>query len=479
MGKMVFVIKKYVTRASVLAITLAIGLSIFLLSPAQTPMRCSNCNVILISIDTLGAKHLGLYGYDVPVSPFLDEISKERGIVFDNAISQAPWTLPSHAAMLTSRYPAELNIWTPIDALAKEVKTIAEVLKENGLITQAFSYGAFVQPEWGFDQGFDGFSGSLSQNDWDDVPLIFENSIEWIQENHREQFFLFIHSFHVHDPYTPSPEAVEKISATKISEVYINDIVKANVSPSGPSEEISAEFRKAYDGEIRELDEALRYFFQELDLLGLTDNTVVIFTADHGEEFGEHGTSGFHIALYNETIHVPLIMFIPGTQAQRVRTVSEIRALPPTIIDILNLNQEPFFQVESLLVGVMEEDLEKVALTTTAQKRGEVFSIIEDAYANIEQFGKTIFPKPREKEWEGLYSSSARSYRWHIILNFDGTFELYDLLSDYSEQNNLFPLWAELPSEDRREALIVLRALSADIPIPCGIYCPYQYFNEE
>lgn len=461
-----------------------IGLTVFILkkpylvSPLASP-ECKKCNVILVSVDTLGAKHLGLYGYDRETSPFLDEFSKERGVVFDNAIAQAPWTLPSHAAMLTSQYPAELGVWTATDALPAETKTIAEVLKEQGFTTQAFSNGAFVQPEWGFDQGFDGFSGSLSVKDWDDVPNIFRDAIKWVTDNDREPFFLFIRSFHVHDPYTPSEDALLALGETETSEVHINDIVKANTRAEGPTKEDAVRFSDLYDGEIRELDEALSEFFQGLDRLGLLENTMVIITADHGEEFGEHGTAGFHVALYEETIHVPLIFFIPNAQARRVAEVVEIRTLPPTIVDVLGLEQEPYYEAESAFSHLTEEKQEGVAITTSALERDTIFRIIENAYANIEQFGKTIFPKPRVEEWENSFSSSARSARWHLIRNFNGTFELYDVMADPGEQNNLFPSWTELPSEDRREALVVLRALGSDVPIPCGIYCPSDNNDNE
>jgi len=139
-------IKERSLSFAIFAVILLVLLGIFVFRGsdrdfATSDIDCVGCNVILISIDTLGAEHLGLYGYDVPTSPFLDKISGERGIVFNNAIAQASWTLPSHAAMLTSLYPEEMGIWLSTDALPQEAKTIAEVLKENNFITQAFSNG--------------------------------------------------------------------------------------------------------------------------------------------------------------------------------------------------------------------------------------------------------------------------------------------------------------------------------------------------
>lgn len=429
--------------------------------------RCEQCNIILISIDTLGAKHLGLYGYNRPTSPFLDQISRERGIIFDNAISQAPWTLPSHASMFTSRYPEELNIWSPVDALPSSAKTITEVLHENSFITQAFSYGAFIQPPWGFDRGFDGFSGNSSVENWDDVPKIFNEAVEWLREYRDESFFLFIRSFHVHDPYTPAAWSRVVIGEDgEIPEVHIDNIVEVNKRKEGATTKEIERFRTAYDAEIRELDAALRKFFQELATLGILDNTVVILTSDHGEEFGEHGTTGFHVALYDETIHVPLIFFLPDTKAMRIDKVVEIRSIPSTILDILGLSPESAFDTESLFSDIANNG---VALSITGMERDTIFQNVEKMYELLGQAGETWFPEPREEEWNDFSSISARSKRWHLIYDTEGKRELYDLLADPGERVNLYPLWSRFSVTDQKEIIILFAALGVEAPCvePC------------
>ena len=435
---------------------------------------CPDCNVILISIDTLGAKHLGLYGGIRNTSPFLDTIAAERGIVFENAIAQASWTLPSHTAMLTGQYPADLGMWTPNDALPTEAKTIAEALQENGYQTQAFSNGSFIQPEWGFDQGFDSFSGHLTPEYWDDVPNIFEQSRDWLSTTGGTPFFLFIHSFHVHDPYTPSQEAMEALGEKGIKDVHISEIVEANTKKGGPTKEDADTFRAAYHGEIRELDDALRAFFQELENSDLLENTIVILTADHGEEFGEHGTVGFHVSLYDETIRVPLIYFLPNTKAKRIAEVVEIRSIPGTIVDLLELpSRKPLFQDTSLLPLMHGESKGgRIALSTTGQKRDAVMNIIEDAYQNLGEFGKTVFPEPREEEWENPFASSARSAKWHLIRNMDDSTELYDVSADPEEQIDLSSSWQDLDAEDRKEIFKLFQILDINPKIPCRPYCP-------
>lgn len=468
---MIKIIVKILISNKIIALSFLfiIFLSWFLLSNNSI---CRNCNVILISIDTFSAKHLGLYGYDRPTTPFLDKFSKEKGIIFENAISQAPWTLPSHTAMLTSKYPYELGIWEPTDSLPKQTKTIAQALKENGFVTQAFSNGAFVQPEWGFDKGFDGFSGTLAENGWNDSPKIFRDSLNWIDKNKKSPFFLFVHSFHLHDPYIPSEKSIKALGGNGVQAFNINEIVSINNEKGGPSVEDSEKLRLAYDGEIRDLDNGLSEFFNGLKSRGLLQNTIIIFTADHGEEFGEHGTAGFHLSLNDEVLHVPLILFLPQGKYKRVKNVVEVRSIPSTITKLLGLNLKNVFDTNSLLDYVSGSNQpENIALSFTALQRKSVLETIETSYSKIEQFGKTIFPKPRTEAWTDDYGSSARSLNWHLIHNADDSFELYDLRIDKNEKNNIYSKWQTFDSNDRKLILGLFRGLDINIPAYCGIYC--------
>ena len=130
----------------------------------EEPLICEKCNVIWLVPDGVGAQYLSLYGYGRPTTPFLDQLSGEQGIVFENAISQSCWSPPSFASMLTAKYPAELGtygMYQLVDAfLPPEERTIATTLKEHGYQTHAISNGPFIQPECGFDNGFDTFSSN-------------------------------------------------------------------------------------------------------------------------------------------------------------------------------------------------------------------------------------------------------------------------------------------------------------------------------
>lgn len=442
---------------------------------------CNNCNVILISIDTLGAKHLGIYGYtNRATSPFIDYISKQKGLVFENAISQASWTFPSHTAMLTSKYPSDFGVWEPFDKLPNEAITITEIFKNNGYKTQGFSNGFFVQPEWGFDQGFDGFSGSLDPKNFHDSPKIFTDALSWIENNKNPPFFVFMRPWNINSMGKPSNEALEGIgiNAASWQAVKNEEIIAANIRPTGSTKEERERFELEYDAKIREIDSGFEKLYSGLDKLKLLNNTIIIITGDHGEEFGEHGTTRFHTSLYDETTRVPLIILFPKLQPNRLKQVAEIRSIPKTITAALNIYPSINLEGENLLDYLNPDAPEVIAKNATVLDRDWFFRLDENQKTNLEKIrpqimsiGKTTFPKVRIGDLNKPYSASARSNDWHILKKVNGEYELFHLTEDPEEKNNLFEKWSSLSAQDRREALKVIEALGSAVPVPCGIYC--------
>ena len=470
--RLTFAMKKYI---SISVIVLLLFLNIFLvsfsLSLSKNTFTCPDCNVILISIDTVGAKHLSLYGYDRPTSPFLDKISAKRGIVFENAIAQSNWTIPSHVAMLTGQYPQKFGMWDATDALPEYALTIAEILQEKGYQTKAFSNGLYIQPEWGFDQGFDSFSGNLAFKYWNDASQIFDEASEWLRANQNERFFLFIHSYHAHSPFTPTLESLKSLGTTETEASHILQLTQAAPGEIASQKEDSEAFSSAYDGEILELDGKLKTFFQKIDSLNLSKKTVIILTSDHGEEFGKHGTFA-HSTLYNEVINVPLIFFLPNSSPQRIPDIAETRSIPETILSILKIKHNSFISNTSLTNLMLGANENRIALSITSMspvrnlRERFIFPPWKKKYIN-ERFTKadTIsFPEPRTGEKTGPHSSSARSQKWHLIKNMDDTLELYNLISDPEEQENMFSYWANLSVQDREGITPLFQALNITLP---------------
>ena len=430
--------------AAVLALGAALALGLM-----QSPPTCTRCNVILISVDTLGAAHLSLYDPSLDTMPFLREEAHARGVTFERAYSQAPWTLPSHAAMLTGHYPWDLGIWEFLDALPRSAETIAERLSSHGYRTALFSMGSFVQKEWQFDQGFSIATGSMAVQDWNDTPLLFDEAGGWVEAHSKEPFFLFLRPFEAHDPYRDGTD--------------IHDIVAENLRESGPRPEESARFAQSYQDDLARIDSALESLFERLERLGIASTTVVIVTSDHGEEFGEHGTAGLHgTTVYGESLHVPLVVFVPGASPRRVAATVEVRSLAPTIAALVgagsSLGNAP--SLVPYLSG--DRDADMLVRSRTAISREQHLRTIEKAYAQVDAvIAGQIIPKERVSPFTGTYTEGVREGSRFALRTMGGATFMYDTASDPGEAFDLLPYSASLPFGERVRFLALLGALDA------------------
>jgi len=294
---------------------------------------------VLISIDTLRADHLGLYGYQRPTSPFLDSLA-ERATVFENAIVQLPGTLPSHMCIFTGLYPAEHGVYPPDGILSPDTPTLPEVFRRGGFRTAGFTEGGYVAGRFGFARGFDQFNDEVAKRA-NDVETTFARGAGFLASLAPEQrFFLFLHTYAVHDPYTP-PEPYRSL--------FAGAPPPDTFPPTGPnfvhfnhghgtiSGETLAYYKALYDAKIRYTDDVLGWFFAELSRLGLAEQTTVIITADHGEEFLEHGKM-VHEQVYHELLHVPLLIVHPDPRARaRIDAVVQSIDIAPTLYDLARL----------------------------------------------------------------------------------------------------------------------------------------------
>jgi len=265
-------------------------------------------NVILISIDTLRADHLGSYEYFRNTSPNIDKLAIE-GFLFKNTFSQAPWTLPSHASIFTSKYPTYHGVINERNIICDI--TLTEVLKNNGYETIAYaSKFGFVKGKFGFNRGFKEYTdiNNLLRNN-------IQSAIEWLDNKRNGPFFLFLYGYDVHDPYlipnrtemrfdvdrkTNIPVTYEDLNKI-IEEELQKSIYKLNESDipvvrkiywkhiNQSSVEDKAIVKSMYDNKIALVDYHLGFLFNKLKELGIFDKTIIIITSDHGEEFWEHG----------------------------------------------------------------------------------------------------------------------------------------------------------------------------------------------
>jgi arylsulfatase A-like enzyme len=325
-------------------------------------------NVILISVDTLRADRLGCYGYPRPTSPRIDAFARQ-GVRFGQAISQAPWTTPSHTSLLTSRYPSSHHVnqsWSAFDrflsegrgyrVLAEEVTTLAEVLQERGYRTMALTGGATLRADVGFAQGFDVYR----EDSYGLLKTVRPMVAGWMTENREVPFFLFLHTFEVHAPYR-HPEMAQDI-LTGAEQEAIHEYARR--PESGDVDGFARHLRSLglfrrevtsalYDGGIHFTDAFLGLVLEDLHAIGLEGSTLVVVTSDHGEEFGDHEPARFYDAhcqtVFDEMLRVPLILRMPGKlPAGRVVDVPvELVDVAPTILEILGIQAPPAMEGKS------------------------------------------------------------------------------------------------------------------------------------
>jgi arylsulfatase A-like enzyme len=351
-------------------------------------------NVLLISVDTLRPDHLGCYGYERDTSPNIDRLAAE-GSLFETMVSSTSWTLPAHCSMFTGLSDTvhgcvEMNL-----RLADDRVTIAEMLKDAGYQTVGLFSGPAIHPVFGVAQGFDEYidctsfadvtiekissgqsldGGEIQKASTTDItnPRVLERTTKFLNERRKDPFFLFVHWWDVHFDYIP-PSPYD----TQFDPDYEGSITGENVfgnpavNPMMDKRDLE-HIIALYDGEIAWTDMHIGKLMATLDELGLRDNTIVIFTADHGEEFFEHGRKGHRMTLFDEVIRLPLIIRYPGVAPAGERFTQQARMidLVPTILDLAGLPPATNVMGQSLAPVFRGEELANDTLAIS-----ELFSV--------------------------------------------------------------------------------------------------------
>ncbi len=353
----------------------------------------ADLNVVLITIDTLRADRLGCYGYRGVETPNIDGLAAE-GTSFVYAYAQAPFTLPSHASLFTSTYP----MWNGVrdsagPPLPEESITLAEVFKQNGYATAAFTAAFVVDSFFQLDQGFDTYYDNFPPRDasispGDETGLqrrgddVLAPTLNWIEKNKDKKFFTWIHLYDPHHPYDPP-------------------------------EPFRSRYRgQPYDGEIAYVDSVIGKLFNFLAGGKLMEKTVIVLTSDHGEALGDHGETYHGYYVYDSTLRVPLIFSIPNLDKQ-IREVSlpvSLLDVAPTILQVVGIARPSQMQGRNLLASILGKK----------QEPEPIYS--ESLFANL-HFG-----------WDTLHTLRL-GHRKFIQTKKP---ELFDLENDPVEKINLF-----------------------------------------
>ncbi len=361
-------------------------------APAKGEGNDAKPNLLVITIDTLRADHLGSYGYAPARTPAIDQLARE-GVRFDRAFTVAPLTLPAHCSLFTGTYPLFHGVRdNSAFVLPPQRTTLAEILKAQGYRTGAF-VGAFVlDSKFGLDQGFDTYYDDFDLALFETVSPgyvqrpaneVVSKALEWLASEDGGPFFLWVHLYDPHDPYTP-PEPF------------------ASRHPGRP-----------YDGEIEFADSNVGRLLDWLAAKGLRDKTLIALAGDHGESLGEHGEEKHGLFVYNATLRVPLILRLPdGSGAGRViaDNVSLID-LAPTLLQLLKADRG--------LAGEMQgRGLAGAVLGKGRIQDADLYA--ESYYPNL-QFG-----------WSPLRTLISGAQKYILAPRP----ELYDLAGDFAESHD-------------------------------------------
>lgn len=409
-------------------------------------------SVILISIDALRADHLSCYGYERRTSPVADQLAAE-GVLFENAFCPVPSTGPSHATMLTGLRPQSHHLRRNGNPLADSLETLAEILSEAGYATAGFTTNVLLDDKFGFTQGFDTYVESghverLKPVTWGlllqtlAAKEIFDRLVwryaggedqtimcarKWLSRNAGRPFFMFLHLLDPHDPYEPfEPYRSQFPRETE----GLNQFLWVK---QGRPIEALARFTSLYDGEIAAADAKLGRVLHSLEQAGIMDDVLIVFTADHGENLGDHEPFFRHADIFEGCLRVPLIFRYPRIlkAGLAVDGIVENSGIPRTILSLIGVGTPPGLEGENFvpLMRGMSRSEGRVAVANSGRR-----------YA-------------------------LRLDRWKVVIDFkNGSRELYDLIGDPGETANVFSDHEEFGEKVGDEFLAMIKELEGRMP---------------
>ena len=422
-----------------------------ILVPAREP---GPANVILVSIDTLRADRLSLYGHPRDTSPGLAAWAESSAVVFENAVAPAPWTLPSHTSMLTGLSALHHGVNYAHQSVRQDLTLLAEPLRRAGFATLAMVGGGYLSPMFGFSQGFDVYRHWPDRTVDRELERGVSRAVAWLDQHRSAPFFLFLHTYEVHKPLTPRqpfldafgglPEGWPERDLRTVSEQLEEHgfrtrnrwvIRHPETRVPGPlSESDLAVVSRLYDAGVAYADDQLNRLWRALEETGLDHNTVVVVTSDHGEALGEKGLTG-HVYPYDFNLMVPLIVALPGREhaGRRVEQQVSLVDLVPTILELVGLPVPDGLDGSSLLPLIA----------------GEAPAVERQAwsYAGSSNHGVALRVSNRLKYIlnDSIHPSAG------------GREELYRLVEDPAEEHELAADAPELPHLRRRVRELLVR----------------------
>lgn len=376
----------------------------------DTAAESSKPNIILLSIDTMRADRLS-----DRISPNLMKFARDSEL-FTNAYCTFPSTLPSHTSVMTGLYVANHQVSRPVEEIVRvkqiphKLPTLAEVATGAKYFTAGITDGGFVSSFFGFDRGFQQYSDNIHIKRKDVATIT--NAIQWLKTNSERPFFLFLHSYEVHEPFNPPVEVFRKLFPKPamnrppvITMEYLHRIVNGSVVPTEEQKEF---IRQCYDAEVHFFDQNFGRLLSELKRLKLDDNTIILVFADHGELFLEKDKPfGHGKTLTQEEIQVPLILHIPGRKPAERKDLVSLVDIFPTLADVMGV------KVDSPLDGI---------------------SLLEPSNSK-KRFNRSVYYEVTYGK-EAMWGAQTREFK--LVLNKqEGSEYFYDLRKDPEQKHNV------------------------------------------
>ncbi len=398
---------------------------------------CPSCNLVLISIDTLRADRVGAINPKSKLTPHLDVLARSS-YVYKHAYAQAPWTLPSHRSVFQGIHPWKSPFNPEGSDVLQGLPNLAVSLAEAGYQTAAITTGAFINRQTGFDRGFKQFIEGESGHD---APFITRVTKRWLNEFGRSKFFLFIHTYHVHEPFSPDPAILKQIDPKYHGPLLSIDFGSLAAIANGEMHLAVPELRRIatlYDAEILEIDRALGDLFKEFKRLGLDKNTVFVIFSDHGEEFNDRGDRSYGLhgySVYDEQVHIPLLLKQPYVLGKRnIQSPVEATDIFSTLMSIAQIPL-PAKKLDSIPLPARDSpiSLQRSVFAMTSATRSGLLSGAGMAPQAVQSMQKLEGDRTPQK--------MIISLRKKLIAIGTSNFELFDLAQDPLEKKNLLGIW--------------------------------------
>lgn len=426
-------------------------------NPGQRKLKFKDFNLVFVSFDALQARHVGCLGYHRNITPTIDTIA-ESGFNFTRNMSVSSWTVPASMTWFTGVYPSEHRMtnkyavytstvkkFANLKELSPGVVTLAEILRDNGYATGGFTGNAGVNGGFGYQQGFDVYHhpketfGTIG----DSVP----KALQWLKRNRDRRFFLFLHGYDVHGQATPrtgfdyrfvKKGYDKKYTGTELEQELLREegLDKGKLTLRAQDVQF---WRAIYDEKIQRTDEFFRAFMLEFKSLGLDERTILVLTADHGTELYEHRRFDHGFTLYNELLHVPLVIRLPN-RAKGARISNRVSSIDvmPTILDLLDVD----------MTKELKQQLRGTSLVSAMQgQRAERDVYSETDYRAYTYKRSVITPDG----WKLIYTLE------------DNTRELYHLPSDSKEIHNLAGTKTSKADELQEKLFAHFRSIGHDL----------------